>query len=339
MAPLASIAIPTRNRAAFLARTLASYTQQRERSFELVISDDGSDDDTREVARSFSGELDLRYIRRARVGIAAARNAAIRSARGEILIFTDDDRVVSPDFVAAHVAVHAGPERRIAVGRQRGLFAQWSRDAAYTASDIASLVVRRPDLAPQLATPQAELITGAMLREDLAGTLATFDLPEPWWQGHAELVISTWPGLVDYAFPFSLGIGGNVSMSTAMAHEVGLHDESFVGWGLEDTDFHYRAHLAGVRTVVAGDALNYHQVHRRGPERVQEWARNALRMIDKHAGFDMLLWLSVCRRRLDLATANRIALEHAAIAGSSPALVAELVRTTRDHLRLMLATG
>lgn len=339
MAPLASIAIPTRNRAAFLARSLASYTQQRERRFELVIADDGSDDDTRDVARAFADELDLRYIRRARVGIAAARNAAIRSARGEVLIFTDDDRVVDPDFVAAHVAAHAGEVRRIAVGRQRGLFAQWARDAAYTTSDLASLVVRRPDLAPQLAAPHAELINVAMLRENLAETLATFELDEPWWKNHAEPVLASWPDLAGYAFPFSLGIGGNVSMRTALTHEIGLHDESFVGWGLEDTDFHYRAHLAGVQTVVVDNAVNYHQVHRRGPERVREWARNALRMIDKHTGFDMLLWLAVCRRMLDLATANRIALEHAAITGTAPAVAAELVRITREHLRLLLAVA
>src|SRR4051812_19124769 len=250
MAPMASIVIPTRNRARFLARTLAAYTQQRERGFEIVIADDGSDDDTRDVARAFASELEIRYLRRAHVGPAGARNAAIRSARGEILIFADDDRIAAPDFVIDHLAAHAGDSRRLAAGRQRGLFAQWSRDAAYSALDITGLLVRHPDLVPVLAEPQAELITQAMLRDDLVGTLAGYEIDEPWWQGHAHGVLDAWPGLAGYAFPWTLGVGGNLSLPRAVAHEVGLHDESFVGWGLEDTEFHYRLHVAGVRTVV-----------------------------------------------------------------------------------------
>jgi glycosyltransferase involved in cell wall biosynthesis len=339
MAPLASIVIPTRNRSSFLARTLAGYTRQRERGFEIVIADDGSDDDTRDVARGFATELDVRYLRRAHVGAAGARNAAIRSARGEILIFADDDRVAAPDFVIDHLAAHTGDDRRLAVGRQRGLFAQWSRDAAYSALDIAQVLARHPHLVPALAEPRAELVTQAMLRDDLVGTLAGFELDDPWWLAHAQGVLDAWPGLAGYAFPWTLGVGGNLSLPRAVAHEVGLHDESFVGWGLEDTDFHYRLHVAGVRTVVLDGGVNYHQVHRRGPERAYEWARNALRMIDKHpASLDVLLYLSVCRRRLDLTTANQIALEQAALGDAAPALRAELLRVTREHLRLQLAT-
>jgi glycosyltransferase involved in cell wall biosynthesis len=335
--PLASIVIPTRDRSAFLARTLAAYTQQHERGFEVVIADDGSDDDTREVARGFAGELDVRYIRRARVGTSAARNAAIRSARGDILIFADDDRVAAPAFVADHLAAHPSGGRRIAAGRQRGLFAAWSRDAAYSAADTAALLARHPDLVPRLAEPRAELVTQAMLRSDLVGTLAAFELDEPWWQGHAQRVLDTWPGLAGFAFPWTLGVGGNLSLPRALAHEVGLHDESFIGWGLEDTEFHYRLHTAGVCTVVLDGGVNYHQVHRRGAERAHEWSRNALRMIDKHANLEVLLYLSVCLRRLDLTTANQIALDHVGVAGAAPALVAELVRVSREHLRLQLA--
>lgn len=336
VAPLASIVTPTRNRSAFLARTLTSYTQQRERGFEVVIADDGSEDDTREVARSFASELDLRYIRRAPVGIAAARNAAIRSARGDVVIFADDDRVAGPSFVADHLAAHATGDRRLAVGRQRGLFAEWSRDAAYSRDAIAALRARHPGLAAQLDEPRAELVTPAALRADLAGTLAAFELDEPWWHGYVRYVLDTWPGLVGFAFPWTLGVGSNLSLRRAVAHEVGLHDEAFVGWGLEDNDFHYRLHVAGVETVVLDGGVNYHQIHRRGPERVAEWSRNALRMIDKHDSLNVLLYLSVCRRRLELGVANQIALDHAALAGAAPALVAELVRLTRDQLRASL---
>ena len=189
---LASLVIPTRNRSATLARTLTALRHQRERDFEVVIADDGSDDDTRDVARRFEAELALRYLRRAHVGTAGARNAAMRVARGDVLIMCDDDRIADPDFVGDHVAAHAGAEPCVAGGRQRGIAAVWSRDAAYTATDLASLALRHPALVPRFAEPTAELVTEAMLRDDLAGTLAAFELPEPWWEGHATQVLATW---------------------------------------------------------------------------------------------------------------------------------------------------
>lgn len=338
--PLASLVIPTRNRARFLARTLAALHGQRERGFEVVIADDGSDDDTRDVALGFRAELELRYIRRAPVGIAAARNAAIRAARGEVLILCDDDRVADPGYVADHLAAHAAGPPCVAVGRQRGLFAAWTRDAAYTAADVVSLLGRHPEVLPRLAEPEAELVTAAMLRDDLAGTLAGFELDEPWWEGHAGPVMARWGTALDgFAFPWTLGVSGNVSVGRALAEQVGLFDERFVGWGLEDTDFHYRLHAAGARTQVLAGGLNYHQVHRRGPERAWEWTRNAITMLDKHPRLEVWLYLAVCRRRLTLADANQLALDHAAAGSAGLRLAAELVRAGREQLRLAVAAA
>lgn len=340
MPRLASLVIPTRNRSRFLARTLASLDGQRARAFEVVIADDGSDDDTREVAHGFRDRLDLRYIRRAHVGIAAARNAAIRAARGDLLILCDDDRVAGPEFVADHLAAHAEGTPCVAVGRQRGLFAAWSHDAAYAARDVVSLLARQPAALPRLAEPTAELVTPEMLRDDLPGTLAGFELDEPWWEGHARIVLERWgAALTGFAFPWTLGVGGNVSVPRALADEVGLLDERFVGWGLEDTDFHYRLHRAGARTVMLAGGLNYHQVHRRGGERAWEWARNAVYLLDKHPRVELALYLAVCRRRLSLEDANRIALEHAALGPAAEGLARELVRASQEQLRLLVAAA
>ena len=79
--PRASLVIPTRNRARVLARTLAALRHQTEPDFEVVVADDGSDDDTPEVVRTWGAHLDLRYLRRAHRGIAAARSAASSAGR------------------------------------------------------------------------------------------------------------------------------------------------------------------------------------------------------------------------------------------------------------------
>ncbi|HEY4240258.1 MAG TPA: glycosyltransferase [Kofleriaceae bacterium] len=331
MAPRASLVICTRNRSAFLARTLASLVGQTERDFEVVLVDDGSEDDTREVARAWGERLDLRYLRRAHVGIAGARNAAMRAAKGDVLISTDDDRIAAPAFVADHVAAHAVPERRVGVGRQRALFAEWARDAAYTAADVAAFVAAHPDLAPRLVEPRAVLVTPEQLLADLPGTLAAFELAEPWWTSYAARVIATWgEPLAGFAFPWTLGVGGNTSVLRALADEVGLLDDRFVGWGLEDADFHYRLHLAGARTYVIPGGVNYHQVHRRGPELAGEWLRNAHRLLEKHAAPEVILYLWVCRGRFTLERANELA-----AACTDNALAGELVRTLRDHFALL----
>ncbi|MBC7977012.1 MAG: hypothetical protein H7138_18710, partial [Myxococcales bacterium] len=175
---------------------------------------------------------------------------------------------------------------------------------------------------------------------DLAGVLAGFELDEPWWQGYAEAVIARWGATLDgFAFPWTLGVGGNCSMPRALAEQIGLHDERFIGWGLEDNDFHYRLHRAGARTIVLARGLNYHQVHRRGPERSWEWTRNAVHMLDKHDALDVALFLAVCRQQLSLDAANQIALEHAALGDAAQHLVAELLRLTKKQLRFAVATA
>jgi glycosyltransferase involved in cell wall biosynthesis len=327
--PLASLCIPTRNRSRFLARTLASYTQQRERRFELVIVDDGSTDDTREIARAASTELDVRYIRRAHSGIAASRNAAIRAARGPVLIFSDDDRLVDPGFVGDHVAAHAAATGlAVVAGSQRGLFAEWTTDAAFTTADVAALLARRPEL--RLGAEAQEVITPEMVRDDLAGVLAMYGLPEPWFETVARAAIARHgTALVGFPFPWTLAVGGNMSVSRAALEAVGLHDEQFVGWGLEDTELHYRLFLAGAKTqILDGGGLNYHQVHRRGPELAREWQKNAARLVAKHPTLDIALYLMVIRRAIDLPRAAALLAE----ASAAPTLADELVNQIRAQL-------
>ena len=76
----------------FLAETLESLFAQDFESFEAVFVDDGSEDRTGEIARSFP----LRYVRQENQGLPAARNAGLDVARGRLIAFLDDDDILPP---------------------------------------------------------------------------------------------------------------------------------------------------------------------------------------------------------------------------------------------------
>jgi glycosyltransferase involved in cell wall biosynthesis len=96
--------IPTYNRLQFLPKTLDSVYRQTIADFDVVIFDDGSTDGTREWIKA-RGFPRLRYARReGRRGAGAARNAALRRAKGEFLAFLDSDDTWEPSYLETMVA-------------------------------------------------------------------------------------------------------------------------------------------------------------------------------------------------------------------------------------------
>src|SRR5581483_6296703 len=102
-----SVIVPTRDKAEHLDRTLASYCAQTHGDFEVVIADDGSRDDAGErVAARWRERFAVEYLRQPHRGRAACRNRAIAAARGELLVFADDDRLAAPQFLAEHARLY-----------------------------------------------------------------------------------------------------------------------------------------------------------------------------------------------------------------------------------------
>jgi len=104
-----SVIIPTYNRARSLAALLACLEHQTARELlEVIVCDDGSSDDTSAVAAAFAARLPLRYLFQPDQGFRAgqARNLGIAAARGDLLVFVDDDHLVARDFVANHRRMH-----------------------------------------------------------------------------------------------------------------------------------------------------------------------------------------------------------------------------------------
>lgn len=103
MKTLVSIVIPCRNAARDLSGQLGVLANQAyDQPWEIIVSDNGSSDDTRRVAAEFADRLPLRVVdSRKRAGRAHACNVGVEAARGDVILFLDSDDEVAAGYIAA----------------------------------------------------------------------------------------------------------------------------------------------------------------------------------------------------------------------------------------------
>ena len=99
--PLVSVIIPVYNGAAFLATAVASVLAQTYQPLEIIVIDDGSTDESAQVARQFGDQV--RYLHQSNQGPAAARNRGVALATGDLIAFLDHDDCWLPDKLQQQV--------------------------------------------------------------------------------------------------------------------------------------------------------------------------------------------------------------------------------------------
>lgn len=109
-----SVAICTWNRAELLRKTLASLNRVRIPGgwhWQVVIVDNRCTDHTADVVRDFAGRMPLRLVEESRQGLSYARNRAIENCTGHVVVWTDDDVEVAPDWLVQYgVVIERTPE-------------------------------------------------------------------------------------------------------------------------------------------------------------------------------------------------------------------------------------
>lgn len=111
-----SILMPTHNRAHLIGESIRSALDQSLAPFEIIVVDDGSRDRTADAVAEFGGCV--RYVRQDNAGKSAALNRAIGLAGGDFLLVLDDDDLLPPGALAAHVAaLVAAPDAGFSYGR------------------------------------------------------------------------------------------------------------------------------------------------------------------------------------------------------------------------------
>ena len=98
--PLVSVIIPCYRKAQYLASPLESMQKQTYPSVEIIVVDDGSPDNTREVVEPYLAKMpNLQYIHQENAGVSTARNRGIRASKGLYVMALDADDAIAPTYI------------------------------------------------------------------------------------------------------------------------------------------------------------------------------------------------------------------------------------------------
>lgn len=121
-----SVIIPTRNRATYLASMLSMLKSQllSQSLFEILVVDNGSTDETHTIVKDYqSSSENIRYFFDATPGLHVGRHVGLQEAKGDILVYADDDIEATPGWLAAIAECFADPEVALVGGNNLPKFA------------------------------------------------------------------------------------------------------------------------------------------------------------------------------------------------------------------------
>jgi len=245
--PEISLVVNTFQKPRHLRLVLESIAGQRgvEGRFELVVSDDGSTDETASLVQAWSNRaaFPIRFLTRPHDGfrLAEVRNRGARAAAGDFLLFLDGDCILPPDHLATYLA------RRRTGAALLGGCGRLTREFS---DSLDSGAVSAPDPRTLLAPAERRLLSRRHRKS--------------WWQ--SLLRHPSKPRLV----------GNNFGVWASDYRRVNGFDERFVGWGQEDDDFGLRLRAAGVRLESILDATcSLHVWHPTEGSVTQRWRDGA----------------------------------------------------------------
>ena len=240
-----SVVITTYNRPDALAAVVRACFMQNDKNFEIIIADDGSTANTRNLVQQLSVDapVPVKHVWQPDQGFRAAmaRNRGTLAARGEYIIFLDGDCIPQRDFIACHRALSAP-----------GCLVSGSRI-------LMSERLTRRVLDEGIAVPATGVATRMAwrLRGDLNKTL--------------QLGLR-WPdlGRVRNSFSWRRIKSCNLAVWRSDLERVNGFDESFTGWGHEDSDLVVRLFHAGVKRKDGAFATEVFHLWHREAQRDQE---------------------------------------------------------------------
>ena len=243
MAPEVSLIVNTYQKPRHLALVLESIALQTgiDAAMELVVADDGSEDETADLVERFAARVPfpVRFTTEPHDGfrLARVRNRGAAIARGATLLFLDGDSILPPDHVAAHLA------RRRPGWAQLGDVARLSEASC---RDLEPATLWQVDIRRLVPADERRRLAR---RHRKAGLQNLLHHPSK-------------PRLA----------GGNFAIWRDDYLRINGSDERFRGWGQEDDDLGLRLRAAGVRLASILDRTNtYHVWHPTDPSATPRW--------------------------------------------------------------------
>lgn len=222
--------------------------------YEVIIIDNGSTDGTASFLEGYKPTFNFKYIYMENKGRAAARNKGLEYAQNELIIFTDDDLILSPNFICEHLKMQK-TNNGVVHGKIINLsFLKFFED-------------------PTNGTLYSYLKGGKAIKEGMKSKCISEDdiikrfeeviMPNNKVTAVEKMIQKvlsenfhemSWIGFT----------GGNVSISKKILEHTGGFDESFgLNWGCEDLELGYRICQKGCIFSYCENAINYHIAHYR----------------------------------------------------------------------------
>lgn len=237
-----SIIIPVYNRSIevdFVLAGLVHQTYPRE-LMEIVITDDGSQEDISAVFSKYSSHFTIKYCRQEDCGyrLSAARNLGVKTASHDSIIILDSDAIPNAELVEKYM-------KFFHVTRQSAMFGL----RHYVS--VSDLRVRDYIADPELIHKAPKIKS--------ENNIATKSSAEGFSIDWREALIKSSNLLKDEALPYRFMVGANCAFSREIFNRAGGYSEDFNAWGFEDQEFGYRLLREGAYFIPVKDNYVYHQ--------------------------------------------------------------------------------
>jgi glucosyl-dolichyl phosphate glucuronosyltransferase len=190
-----SALVATYNRAHYLRKALQSLIDQSlpQTRYEIIVVDNGSNDETRDVVAAFESAGNVRYFYEPVTGVSRARNTGWRNAQGEYVAFLDDDGVASRDWLENLLAAfrECRPTPGMVGGRIEGIWEapkpDWLSDKMLGTLGIINWGSERTVLQDRVWLPLGNMATPASLLERTGGFREDLDRQGTKLRGNGEV--------------------------------------------------------------------------------------------------------------------------------------------------------
>lgn len=156
-----SVLIPVYNCSRYIGAAIESVLAQTFQDFEIIVIDDGSEDETASIVKCYEG---VRYVYQEHAGVSAARNRALKEARGELVDFLDADDLILPEKLEKQIAyLDANPDCEI-------VFCQYQN---FLDMDEDKITLRHRQV---MASREAHRLAGSLIRAELFEQWGNFNV-------------------------------------------------------------------------------------------------------------------------------------------------------------------